>query len=64
MRQRRFGQLGEIPIVGLGTWNMERDDAAAAVAALARGVELGLTHIDTAEMYGSGACEELVAKVG
>jgi diketogulonate reductase-like aldo/keto reductase len=63
MRQRRFGSLEvDVPIVGLGTWNMERDDGAAAVAALRRGIELGLTHVDTAEMYGSGVCEELVAQ--
>jgi len=63
MRHRRFGALDvEVPIVGLGTWNMERDDATACVAALARGIELGLTHIDTAEMYGNGACEALVAR--
>ena len=61
MRQRGFGPLDvDVPIVGLGTWNMERDDAASAIAALAHGIELGLTHIDTAEMYGSGFCEGLV----
>ena len=64
MRQRRFGPLAtQVPIVGLGTWNMDRDDARAAAAALARGVELGLTHLDTAEMYGNGSCEQLVGKV-
>ncbi len=51
-----------MPVVGLGTWNMERDTAAAAVAALRRGIALGLMHLDTAEMYGSGSCEELVAQ--
>lgn len=61
MRTRKFHGV-EVPIVGLGTWNMERDDARAAEEALRRGLELGLTHIDTAEMYGSGACEEIVAK--
>jgi diketogulonate reductase-like aldo/keto reductase len=63
MRTRRFGRLGvEIPVIGLGTWNLERDDRAAAVAALRRGLELGMVHIDTAEMYGTGRAEEIVAE--
>jgi diketogulonate reductase-like aldo/keto reductase len=41
---------------------MEDDDRREAVRALRRGIELGLTHIDTAEMYGSGRVEELVAE--
>ena len=41
---------------------MEQDDRREAIAALRRGLELGLTHIDTAEMYGSGEVEEMVAK--
>ena len=48
------------PPIGQGTWNMERDDRASAVAALRRGLDLGLTHVDTAELYGSGQVEELV----
>jgi diketogulonate reductase-like aldo/keto reductase len=48
--------------VGQGTWQMESDDPDAAIAALRRGVELGLTHVDTAEMYGSGAVERLVGR--
>jgi len=41
---------------------MERDDRAAAIAALRAGLDAGMTHIDTAEMYGSGRVEELVAE--
>ena len=41
---------------------MEQDDRREAIAALRRGLELGLTHIDTAEMYGSGEVEEMVAE--
>lgn len=41
---------------------MERDDRASAIAALRRGLDLGMTHIDTAELYGSGTVEELVAE--
>lgn len=41
---------------------METDDRAGAIAALRRGHDLGLTHIDTAELYGSGEVEELVGE--
>ena len=51
-----------IPVLGLGTWMMgeRRDRAAAETAALKLGIELGLTLIDTAEMYGNGGAEEVV----
>jgi diketogulonate reductase-like aldo/keto reductase len=48
--------------VGQGSWTLEEAAADSAVAALRRGLDLGLTHIDTAEMYGSGAAESLIAK--
>jgi len=41
---------------------MEGDDRKAAIAALRAGIDLGMTHIDTAELYGSGRVEELVAE--
>src|SRR6476660_7601412 len=47
--------------VGQGSWTLEEAAADSAVAALRRGLDLGLTHIDTAEMYGSGAAESLIA---
>jgi diketogulonate reductase-like aldo/keto reductase len=63
MRRRAFGPTGvEVPVVGQGTWNMERDDRRQAIAALRRGLDLGLTHVDTAELYGDGAVEELVGE--
>jgi len=63
MEQRRFGSLARpVPAIGQGTWNIEHGDRAAAIAALRRGFDLGLTHIDTAEMYGSGAAEEIVGE--
>lgn len=63
MRVRPFGPTGlSLPIVGQGTWHMERDDRAACIAALRRGLDLGMTHIDTAELYGSGRVEELVGE--
>ncbi len=46
--------------VGQGSWKIEAAAADAAIAALRRGLDLGLTHIDTAEMYGSGAAEEII----
>ncbi|MDR7422726.1 MAG: aldo/keto reductase [Armatimonadota bacterium] len=59
---RPFGPTGvAVPVIGQGTWRMERD-RHSAVAALRRGLDLGLTHIDTAEMYGNGRVEEIVAE--
>ena len=46
-------------MIGQGTWRLDEADPATAIAALRRGLDLGMTHIDTAEMYGSGAAEEL-----
>lgn len=52
----------ELPRIGQGTWNMERDDHREVIRAIQRGLDLGLTHIDTAEMYGDGEVEKLIAK--
>src|SRR5262245_56802838 len=41
-----------VPVIGQGTWYIDQGDRRLAVAALQRGLDLGLTHIDTAEMYG------------
>ena len=63
MERRRFGNAAlDVAVIGQGTWNMEQDPRASAIAALRRGLDLGLTHIDTAEMYGSGAVEKLVGE--
>ena len=53
-----------VPALGLGTWKMgERSvDAKREIAALAHGVDLGMTLIDTAEMYGNGGAERIVAQ--
>ncbi len=60
MRQRAFGPTGrDVPVIGQGTWQMG-GDKASAVAALQRGIALGMTHIDTAEMY--GGAEAIVAE--
>lgn len=59
---RPFGRTGlQVPVVGQGTWNMEREPRLATEA-LRRGVQLGLTHIDTAEIYGDGEVEKLVGR--
>ena len=63
MQRRRFGNAGvDVAVIGQGTWNLEKDRRPTAVAALRRGLDLGLTHIDTAELYGAGAAEKLVAE--
>jgi diketogulonate reductase-like aldo/keto reductase len=55
---------GTIPIYGLGTWFMGEDARrrAGEVAALRLGFDLGVTLVDTAEMYGSGRAEEIVGE--
>jgi diketogulonate reductase-like aldo/keto reductase len=55
--------LESIPALGIGTWNMgdARKTRADEIAALQLAVDLGMTVVDTAEMYGDGAAEELVA---
>jgi len=53
MKQHRFGPTGrEVPIVGQGTWEIDRANRKVVIAALRAGLDLGMTHIDTAEMYG------------
>ena len=53
-----------VPALGQGTWHMgeNRRRAAEEAASLRLGIELGLTLIDTAEMYGQGGAEEVVAE--
>lgn len=53
-----------MPVFGMGTWHMgERSSRFdAEVAALRRGLELGISLIDTAEMYGYGGAERVVAE--
>ena len=63
MERRQFGPTNrQVPVIGQGTWYDESTDRATAVAALRLGLDLGMTHVDTAEMYGSGAAEEMVAE--
>jgi diketogulonate reductase-like aldo/keto reductase len=63
MRQQAFGPTGRlVSAIGQGTWYIEAARRGEAVAALRRGLDLGIGHIDTAEMYGSGAAEEIVGE--
>ena len=53
MKQKEFGSGGpQVSVIGQGTWYIDQGNRKSAVAALRRGVDLGMTHIDTAEMYG------------
>jgi len=63
MRSVTLKNGSTVPVLGLGTWRMgERgSERAAEVAALKLGLELGIRLIDTAEMYGEGKAEEIVA---
>jgi diketogulonate reductase-like aldo/keto reductase len=53
MRHHPFGPgQRPVPVIGQGTWYVDEGDRALAIAALRHGLDLGMTHIDTAEMYG------------
>jgi diketogulonate reductase-like aldo/keto reductase len=53
VKQKKFGNDGaDVSVIGQGTWYLDRGDRKAAISALRRGIETGMTHIDTAEMYG------------
>jgi diketogulonate reductase-like aldo/keto reductase len=64
--RRKFGWTGlDVPVIGMGTWMIEgrsRHAERRAIEALHLGLDLGMNHIDTAEMYGNGRVEELVAE--
>ena len=65
MLVKSFGPTGvPVPVIGQGTWNLPESGSqrTQAIAALHRGIELGMTHVDTAEMYGSGAVEDVLGE--
>ncbi len=63
MERHPFGSIKrQVAAIGQGTWHIETADRRSAIAALRRGLDLGMTHIDTAETYGSGKAEEVVAE--
>ncbi len=64
IRTVAFPDGTSVPALGMGTWTMGeyKEDARREVAALRRGLDLGLTVIDTAEMYADGHAEQIVAR--
>jgi len=63
MTRHRFGSVGpQLASIGQGSWYIEQGDRREAVAAFRRGLDLGLSHIDTAEMYGDGRSEEIIGE--
>lgn len=64
MQTKPFGPgRAAVPVIGQGTWDIPESGVRReeAVRALRRGIDLGMTHIDTAEMYGGGKAEEIVS---
>lgn len=64
MRTLQLPSGQSIPALGMGTWRMgeRRRDRQSEIAALRHGLELGFSLIDTAEMYGEGGAEEVIAE--
>jgi diketogulonate reductase-like aldo/keto reductase len=64
MKSVEFPSAKRVPALGQGTWQMAEDGAERreAIEALRLGVDLGMTVVDTAEMYGEGAVEEIVGE--
>lgn len=64
MKSVEFPSAKRVPALGQGTWQIAESGAARgeAIEALRLGVDLGMTVIDTAEMYGEGAVEEIVGE--
>ncbi|MDQ2872908.1 MAG: aldo/keto reductase [Candidatus Eremiobacteraeota bacterium] len=65
MRTKIFGKDGPpVPAIGQGTWDIPESGPRLdeAKRAIRRGIELGMVHLDTAEMYGSGRVEELLGE--
>jgi diketogulonate reductase-like aldo/keto reductase len=64
IRVTKFPGGDTVPVLGQGTWRMGEDKSKqrTEVAALRLGIELGMTLIDTAEMYGNGGAERVVGE--
>ena len=63
MEYRPFGPTNQkVSVIGEGTWYFERSEKTAAVAALKKSVDIGMNHIDTAEIYGNGRAEKIIGE--
>jgi len=63
METRPFGTANSrVSVIGQGTWNIDIGERPRAIAALRRGLDLGMNHIDTAEMYGAGEAEKMIGR--
>jgi diketogulonate reductase-like aldo/keto reductase len=64
MRKTRLPSGEEVPVLGQGTWGFgeHRENRQNEIDALRYGLDIGMTLIDTAEMYGDGAAEELIGE--
>ena len=68
MKKVELGKTGEqIPVLGQGTWGIKsrknKEYYTSLKRSLRKGIELGLTHIDTAEVYGFGTSERIVGEI-
>jgi diketogulonate reductase-like aldo/keto reductase len=67
MEYRKIG-TADVPVMGIGTWKMggiwekDKEHDREEIDAIRSGLRLGMTHIDTAEIYGDGHAEQLVGK--
>jgi len=63
MEYRPFGPTKrEVSIIGEGTWYFEESERRTAISALQRGLDLGINHLDTAELYGNGEAEKIIGE--
>lgn len=61
MERRQFGSTKrQVAVIGQGTWDIDNDHRPTVISALRLGLDLGMTHMDTAEMYGKA--EEIIAE--
>src|SRR6202048_642521 len=61
MQFRRFGPAKEqVSVIGQGTWYLDPGSRASVVTALRQGLDFGMRHVDTAELYGDGEAERIV----
>ena len=63
MELRKFGLTRQqVPVIGQGTWFLDTGNRTPVIATLRHGLDPGMTHIDTAELYGDGAAKKIVGE--